>query len=164
MLSFPVHLYILLTAINICYSFTWLSLGASTSHTVSDSRLPQTWRATSLYLYPPGMVWPSYTPGKTTCPRYSPSTNCTENISSIIACFLVVRETTCLQSCCLLNGCWTVACLHSWYLAMGLRVTILTEYELDGCGKFLFSFMGTVSHNVFKIENIIYNKGVKFGS
>jgi hypothetical protein len=33
MLGFPVHVYILLTAVNICYSFTWLSLRASASHT-----------------------------------------------------------------------------------------------------------------------------------
>jgi hypothetical protein len=30
--------------------------------TVSDSRLPPTWRARSQYLYPPGTGWPSYTP------------------------------------------------------------------------------------------------------
>jgi hypothetical protein len=31
--------------------------------TVSDSRLPPTWRARSPYLYPPGTGWPGYTPG-----------------------------------------------------------------------------------------------------
>jgi hypothetical protein len=30
--------------------------------TVSDSRLPSTWRARSSYLYSPGTGWPSYTP------------------------------------------------------------------------------------------------------
>jgi hypothetical protein len=29
---------------------------------VSNSRLPQNWRARSQYLYPPGTGWPSYTP------------------------------------------------------------------------------------------------------
>jgi hypothetical protein len=30
---------------------------------LSQLRLPQTWRARSPYLYPPGTGWPSYTPG-----------------------------------------------------------------------------------------------------
>jgi hypothetical protein len=30
--------------------------------TVSDSRLPQTWRSRSPYLYPPGTGWPGFTP------------------------------------------------------------------------------------------------------
>jgi hypothetical protein len=47
---------------------------------------------------------------------YSLGTDRTGNVSSIIACSLVPRE-TCLQSCC------TVTCLHSRYLAVGPHVT-----------------------------------------
>jgi hypothetical protein len=31
---------------------------------LSHLKLPPTWRARSLYLYPPGTRWPSYTPGQ----------------------------------------------------------------------------------------------------
>jgi hypothetical protein len=41
--------------------------------TVSDSRLPPTWRARSPYLYPPDTGWPSYTP-KHWAPSSSPPT------------------------------------------------------------------------------------------
>jgi hypothetical protein len=57
-------------------------------------------------------------------PLYSPGKNRTGNISSIITCSLVAGE-TCPQSCSLVNGCCTVACLQNCYLAMGLHGRIL---------------------------------------
>jgi hypothetical protein len=36
--------------------------GSRPHFAVSDSRLPQTWRVRSPYLYPPGTEWSSYTP------------------------------------------------------------------------------------------------------
>jgi hypothetical protein len=52
---------------------------------------------------------------------YSPGTNCTENVSSIIACYRGNNVPTELFPS---NGCYTVPCLHSCYLAMGLHVTL----------------------------------------
>jgi hypothetical protein len=51
---------------------------------------------------------------------YSPGTDRTENVSSVIACSPNNMSTELFPS----NGCCTVVCLHSCYLAMGLRVTI----------------------------------------
>jgi hypothetical protein len=53
---------------SVVYNCCWLSAAQSFPRrswsylTVSDSTLPQTWRAKFLYLYPLGTVWPSYTP------------------------------------------------------------------------------------------------------
>jgi hypothetical protein len=40
---------------------------------------PPTWRARSLYLYPPGTVWPSYTP-RHWVPFSSPPTTCSARV------------------------------------------------------------------------------------
>jgi hypothetical protein len=80
---------------------------------------PPTWRAKSVYLYPPGTGSPSYTPRhgvpfssppttrRATVEVFqspslytsSPSTDYTENIFSVMACSLVAGVTTYPQSC-----------------------------------------------------------------
>jgi hypothetical protein len=94
-------------------------------------KVPITWRARSPCLFSPGTWWPGYTP-KHWVPFSSPPTTRratvevfdTENVSSIMTCSLVPRETTCPQSCTPSNGCCIIACSRSCYLAMGLHVTI----------------------------------------
>jgi hypothetical protein len=44
------------------HSLVWVPGDSWPHFTVSDSRLPPTWRARSPYLYPLGTGWPSYTP------------------------------------------------------------------------------------------------------
>jgi hypothetical protein len=54
-------------------------------------------------------------------------TDRTENVSSIIAVFFRCRGNNVSTELFPGNGCCTVACLHSCYLAMGLHVTILLK-------------------------------------
>jgi hypothetical protein len=84
--------------------------------TVSDSRLPPTWRTRSPYLYPPGTGWSGYTPGhwvpfswpptirRATVEVFDPSSTrgepkeiTTSNRSCVIACLFVDTE-TCLAT------------------------------------------------------------------
>jgi hypothetical protein len=89
---------------------------------------PPTWRARSPYLYPPGTGWPSYLLNSS---LRSPGTNCTEDASSHYCVFSRFRGNNVSTELFPSNGCCTVACLHSCYLAMGLHVTIFTA-------KFIF--------------------------
>jgi hypothetical protein len=59
--------------------------------------------------------------------RYSnppPDTDGAEHVSSIIACSLVAQGNNLFTELFTSNGCCTVACLHSCYLAVGLHVAI----------------------------------------
>jgi hypothetical protein len=56
---------------------------------------------------------------------YSPVTDRTENVSSIIACSLVAGGRTCPRSCSLATAAVLSPALYSCYLTMCLHVTIL---------------------------------------
>jgi hypothetical protein len=98
---------------------------------------PPTWRASSLYLYPPGIGWPNYTLqslGSLFFPSYYsqscgggirtrlPGTDLSENDVS----------TELFPS----NGCCTVGCLHSCYLTTGLHVSVLSSFFLVSAAFF----------------------------
>jgi hypothetical protein len=57
------------------HSQVWVLWESWPYFTVSDSRLPPTWRARSQYLYPPGTVCPSYIP-RHWVPFLSPPMTC----------------------------------------------------------------------------------------
>jgi hypothetical protein len=105
---------------------------------------PPTWRARSLYSYPPGTGWPSYTP-RHWVPFSLPLTTSRTtvelfNISSLTPRYIARHgpHRKHLFHYCVIarcrgnvstelfpsNGCCTVACLHSCNLAMALHVTI----------------------------------------
>jgi hypothetical protein len=120
--------------------------------------IPSTWRAWSPYLYPPGTGWPSYTP-RHWVPFSSPPTTCrvtmklfdpasTRGCLAMAAALRYIVSARAAQktslyhgvfSCCRgnnvstelfpSNGCSTVACLHSCYLAMVLHVPIPLRHK-----------------------------------
>jgi hypothetical protein len=95
--------------------------------TVSDSRLPfsssPTTRRVTVEVFDPASTRDG---GDSTelCSLYSPGTDRTENVSSIIACPVVGGETTCPQSCSL----GTVVVLSPVYTAVTWQWVSMSQY------------------------------------
>jgi hypothetical protein len=78
---------------------------------------------------------------------YNPVTNCTQNVSSLIACSPVAEETTCPNELFPSNGYCGIACLHSCFFSVGLRVTVWTyinkrckNFTLSSCFVMIFAW------------------------